>query len=282
MTERVDAHLHVWRLGEGRYRWLGPRHGRLFRTFGAAEAREALTAAGVGRAILVQADDTAEDTANMLAQAAAHDWIAGVVGWLPLENPAAAATLLERWRAHHAFAGVRTLVHDDPRDDLLFRPEVRRTLAHIADAGLPFDVPDAWPRHLHRLPSLAGALPELTLVVDHLGKPPRADGRAAMDEWARQLRAVAEHPNTVAKVSGLFAPGAPFTAAALRPAWEIALDAFGPDRLMYGGDWPVSLLGAPYADTHAILAALIDELAPAEAEAVWAGTARRVYARALR
>lgn len=277
VRERIDAHLHLWELGDGHYSWLGPQHGGLYRSHTAAEAREALASEGVGKAILVQADDSAADTAFMLAQADANPWIAGVVGWIPLEDPAGAERVLDRWLANGRFCGVRTLIHDDPRATVLELPAVRTSLRLLADAGLPFDVPDAFPRHLGQVAALATDLPELTLVVDHLGKPPRAGSVTDMDLWAVQLRAVAALPNTVAKVSGLFTAGAPFTAAALAPVWDLALEAFGPERLMFGGDWPVSNLGAPYADTAGVLAGLIDSLSPTEAAAVWAGTAQRVY-----
>ncbi len=278
-ADRLDSHLHLWDLGEGRYSWLKPAHGVLYESFTADQARETLTAAGVRHAILVQADDTAADTEAMLAAALTHDWIVGVVGWLPLEDPAGAAPLLERWGAHPKICGVRTLIHDDPRPDLLEHAPVRETLALLEKSGLAFDIPDAFPRHLGQAATVARDFPELRVVVDHLGKPPRASGAADMAEWERQLRAVAALPNTVAKVSGLHAGGAEFSAPALAGVWDIALSAFGPQRLMYGGDWPVSLLGAPYAQTVNVAAELIDSLSPAEAQAVWSGTARRVYRR---
>ncbi len=275
--DRLDSHLHLWELGEGRYSWLQPSHGVLYNSFTAEQARETLLAAGVGQAVLVQADDTAADNDAMLAAAAAHDWIVGVVGWLPLEDPAASASLLERWGANPKFCGVRTLIHDDPRPDVLELAPVRETLGLLEKAGLAFDVPNAFPRHLGQAAGIARDFPELRVVVDHLGKPPRAAGDAAMAEWERQMRDVAALPNTVAKVSGLFEGGVDFSAAALSRTWDVALSAFGPQRLMFGGDWPVSLLGGSYAETVNVAADLIDSLSPAEAQAVWAGTARRVY-----
>ncbi len=278
-TLRIDSHLHVWKQSPGQYSWLTPAHGVLYDTFTPAQARQALSAAGVGQAILVQADDTATDTEAMLDAAAANDWIIGVVGWLPLEDSAATAALLGKWAANPAFCGVRTLIHDNPRPDILELQSVRKSLALVAQAGLPFDVPDAFPRHLGQVADLARALPELTVVVDHLGKPPRGGGPESMELWAQQLRDVASLPNTVAKVSGLHTDAAEFSAAALTQVWETALEAFGPARLMFGGDWPVSLLGVSYGDTVDVLAALINSLGATESQMVWAGTAQRVYRR---
>lgn len=277
-VERVDSHLHLWTLEPGRYKWLRPDHGVLHQSFTADDARAELSAAGIGRAILVQAEDSAADTESMLATAEAHPWIAGVVGWVPLDAPAAAAQALEPLLEREAFTGIRHLVHDDPRQGFMALPEVRESLALLAGANVPFDVPDAWPGHLADTVELAAELDGLTVVVDHLGKPPVA--AAELAGWEAQLRRFGALPNTVAKVSGLHQAGRPYTADALSRIWDLALEVFGPSRLMYGGDWPVSLLGAPYAQTHSVLAGLIDSLSPTEAARIWSGTARRVYARA--
>jgi L-fucono-1,5-lactonase len=274
VTGTVDAHLHLWDLRRGGYSWITPELGPLHATITAERARAELDGCGIGRAVLVQAEDSAADTAFMLEVAERCDWVAGVVGWVRLDEPATAEDQLGRWLAHPAFRGVRHLVHDDPRDDFLALPEVRRSLGLLAAVGLPFDVPDAWPRHLAAVAELAAALPELTVVVDHLGKPPAG---AAFGAWRAVLADVAARPNTVAKVSGLQVPGTPFTVEAVRPGWEAALELFGPDRLMWGSDWPMTLLTAGYAATWEVMAALIGELAPAEQRLLLSGTATRVY-----
>jgi L-fuconolactonase len=238
----IDAHLHLWARGNdgGAYSWLRTAPEALQRDFGPQEARAELDRAGVASAVLVQADDTVADTDYLLTVAAAHPWVHGVVGWLPLDVPGEAAAQLGRRLEQPGFCGVRHLVHDDPRDDFLGLPAVRRSLGLLAKAGLPFDVPDAYPRHLAATAQLAANLPELIVVIDHLAKPPLAD-REAYVHWERQLRGCAASANTVAKLSGLRIPGAPYDAAALRPVFETALELFGADRLMYGGDWPMSV-----------------------------------------
>ncbi|MGW4587714.1 amidohydrolase family protein [Amycolatopsis thermoflava] len=275
MTERVvDTHLHLWDLTVGGYAWLPPGS-PLHRTFTAGQARRELDAAGIATAVLVQAEDSEADTEFMLAQADAHDWIAGVVGWVRLDDPDTARRQLDRWQRHPAFRGVRHLVHDDPRADFLDLPAVRRSLALLAERGLPFDVPDAWPRHLRQVAGLAAALPELTIVVDHLGKPP-ADP-AEFRDWLTTLRAVAAHPNTVAKLSGLQRPGEPLTVGSARPAVEAAVELFGPDRLMYGGDWPMTVPHGGYGRAWEVLSALIGELPAPDRARVLSGTASAVY-----
>jgi L-fuconolactonase len=271
----VDAHLHLWDLERSDYSWITPELGPLHTTITADRAHGELTAAGVDRAVLVQAEDSVADTGFMLEVAAKHDWVAGVVGWVQLDDPAVAEAQLDRFTADPAFVGVRHLVHDDPRDDFLALPAVRTSLGLLADRGLPYDVPNAWPRHLAATGDLAGALPELTVVVDHLGKPPHR--RPEFAEWRQILAGVAALPNTVAKVSGLQVPGVPFTADVLRPAWEAALELFGPDRLIWGSDWPMTLLTDGYAATWEVLSALLAEQTPDERQMILAGTASRVY-----
>lgn len=271
----VDSHLHVWDLGGGGYHWLGPQHGPLHASFSPEQAARELEASGVERAVLVQAEDSERDTRYLLDVADRFPFVAGVVGWLLLEDPRRAAAQLEDYGTHRAFRGVRHLVHDDPRDDFLELPGVRRSLHLLAERGLPFDVPDAWPRHLASVAGLADALPELTVVVDHLGKPPR--GRPDLDAWERVLREVARRPNTVAKLSGLQMPGAELSAPALRRVWDVALEAYGPARLMYGGDWPMTVPFGGYAATWQVLSALVGELSVDEQALTLGGTAARVY-----
>jgi L-fuconolactonase len=271
----VDAHLHLWDLDRSAYAWLTPEHGPLHRTVPAREARAELDACGVREAVLVQAEDSERDTEFLLEVAASEDWVAGVVGWVQLDDPAVAEGQLDRWQRSTAFRGVRHLLHDDPREGLLAAPAVRATLRLLAERDLAFDVPDAWPRHLGDTAALARALPELRIVVDHLGKPPYAT--PAWDDWRAALAAVAAEPGTVAKVSGLQPAAGPFTAEVVRPAWEAALELYGPDRLMWGSDWPMTLRCGGYRAGWEVLDGLVGELAPAERDAVLARTAERTY-----
>lgn len=272
---RIDAHLHLWDLAVSDYAWLGPEMGVLHASWSPEQAWAELTASGISGAVLVQAEDTRADTQFLLDTASAHPWVLGVVGWVQLDDPVAAADDLDRWQRHPAFRGVRHLINDDPRADFLDRPSVRASLAELARRGLPFEVHDAWPRHLAQTGRLAGDLPGLTLVIDHLGKPPR--GRAGMDAWTAALAAVAQNPNTVAKLSGLQNPDAPFTLDALRPVWDTALDLFGPQRLMYGGDWPLTVPTGGYQHAWEVVSELIGELSPADQLSILSGTAADVF-----
>jgi len=274
MTRVIDAHLHLWDLGVAEYAWLGPEHGALHRTYSAEEAARTLRAAGVERAVVVQAEDSVADTEFLLGAARQHAEIAGVVGWVRLEDRVDTAAQLADYGAH--LCGVRHLVHDDPRADFLELPAVRTSLRLLADAGLPLDVPDAWPRHLHQVETLARDLPELRLVVDHLAKPPRHRPEE-MGSWARSLRAAAQLPHVFAKVSGLQAPGEPFTVEALRPVVDVALECFGPHRLMWGSDWPMTANNGTYSEHWQVMDSLLSELSTAERDMLVRGTAESVY-----
>ena len=273
----IDAHQHVWDLSRARYDWLGPRHGPIHRTVTEDEVLPELRRCGVDGVVLVQAADNAEDTAHMLATAARHPEVVAVVGHVPLEDPTATAEQLQRWADDPLVVGVRTLIHDLPDPDYLLRPAVQESLGLVAAAGLAFDVVAVLLRHLEHVPVLAARHPDLRLVLDHLAAPPI--GAADVEPWWTLVARAAEHPNVHAKVSGLYPREDPtaWSTAAVRPFVARALEVFGSDRLMYGGDWPVSVLAGGYTAVWDGLAPLFAELPPAAARDVLGGTAVRCY-----
>lgn len=268
---RVDAHLHIWQ-HPAEYSWLSDELATINRPIPVTEAREAAGRFRCERAVLVQAADTDADTEFLLGLAEQHDWIAGVVGWVPIEQPDAVRARLAAF-AGRPLSGIRALIHDQPDALLLDAEPVRESLWVIAGHGLAFDVPDAYPNQLPAATRLARALPDLTVVLDHLGKPPAGD----RDDWAKAVRAFAAMPNTVAKLSGLHHGGKALPTDAQRDVWDVGLEQFGPERLMLGSDFPMPLLG----DGIAVLADTAERqlaaLAPAEREAVEHTTATRVY-----
>jgi L-fuconolactonase len=274
----VDAHHHLWDLDRIRYPWITPDLVAIDRSFHAEELEPLLAAEGIDRTVIVQCANSDEDTDYLLEQADAHPFIAGVVGWAPLLDPERCAATLELRCTHPRFRGIRHLVHDEPDPDWLLRPPVRTSLRLLAARELPLDVPAVYPRHLGHVGTLAVVIPELTIVIDHLAKPPFR--REPLYRWAELLRQAAAHPNVVAKLSGLDTAtgGQDWTPDELRPAFEVALEAFGPERLMAGSDWPVSVLGGGYARAWEATYALLAPLSAAEREAILGGTAERVYA----
>ncbi|MFE3518554.1 amidohydrolase family protein [Streptomyces sp. NPDC059166] len=276
----IDAHLHVWDPTRADYDWLGPAMAPVDGTMGFEDVHPELRAAGITAAVLVQAADNDEDTDHMLATAAAHPEVVGVVAWVPLDHPGRARARIAELRESRHVVGVRALVHENPDPDWILRPEVARGLELLAGAGLTFDWVTSSPAALAHVPVLAARHPELSLVIDHLGKPPVggvAEDRAA---WRKLIAAAAEHPRVHAKLSGLYSATGPldaWTTGEIRPFVEDALELFGPERLMYGGDWPVSVLAGGYARAWGACRELLGPLTPDDRTAVLGGTAARFY-----
>ncbi|MEU2715391.1 amidohydrolase family protein [Streptomyces sp. NPDC007205] len=273
----VDAHHHLWDLSVRDQDWI-PEHSPLRRDFTLADLEPEARAAGVDRTVLVQTVTVPEETPELLALAAEHDLIAGVVGWTDLTRTDVADELarLRELPGGAFLKGIRHQVQGEPDPGWLLRKDVRRGLAAVAAAGLVYDLV-VLPHQLPACTEAAAALPRLTFVLDHLGKPPIASGEH--EPWASALRALAALPNTVAKLSGLVTEADPAarTVADLRPYTDTALEAFGPGRLMSGSDWPVCTLTATYAEVHATAAELTAGLGETERQALFEGTATAVY-----
>ncbi|MFD3513967.1 amidohydrolase family protein [Streptomyces sp. NPDC058657] len=275
----VDSHHHLWDLSVRDQDWItGPRLAPLRRDFLVGELAAEAAAAGVTASVLVQTVTVAEETPELLALAGAHELIAGVVGWTDLTAPGVADRIagLRALPGGTRLVGIRHQVQGESDPRWLLRPEVRRGLAAVADAGLAYDLVIT-PSQLPAAAEAAAAHPGLTFVLDHLGKPPIASG--ALEPWATAVRALAALPNTVCKLSGMVveAHWRHWTVAGLRPYARTVLDAFGPGRLMYGSDWPVCRLASSYGEVLAVARELMSPLSAAEREGVFGGVADRVY-----
>jgi L-fuconolactonase len=280
----VDAHHHLWDLSVRDQDWItGPALRPLRRDFTMRHLAPEARAAGVDRTVLVQTVTVADETPELLALAARHDLIAGVVGWTDLTRPDVADELarLRELPGGRCLKGIRHQVQGEPDPEWLLRPDVLRGLAAVADAGLVYDLV-VLPHQLPACFRAAAALPGLTFVLDHLGKPPVSSG--ALEPWATRLRELATLPNTAAKLSGLVTEADPTLwggrarlLAPLRPYWETALHSFGPGRLMFGSDWPVCTLAATYTRTVRLAENLAADLAPEDTDRIFGATATRVY-----
>ena len=271
----IDTHLHTWERKAGAYSWLVPDFGPLYDDFPPEVADQEIAKAGVDGAVLVQADDTLEDSLYLFDAAHRYDWALGVVAWLPLDSPDRSSTLLDRYLTQETLCGVRQLVHDDPRDDFYRLPEVREVAQLLAAHSLPLDIPDAWPRDLPQVVDLAADHPGLTVVLDHMGKPP-VDSKD-FDRWLAVFKAFSERPNTVVKFSGLDHPDRPFTPDGVITLWELCLEFLGPERIMLGSDWPITVRYGGYQPTWHTLRRLLSGVDPQAREAIQGDTARRVY-----
>ena len=278
MSGIIDAHQHVWDLAQAEYAWLGPEAGVLHRDFGMDDVAPEFAAAGVTGTVLVQSADNDEDTEHMFAVAERAPIVLGIVGYVPLHEPERAAERLAELMKRPRFCGVRNLIHDRPDPQWLLRPDVDEGLGLLERAGVPFDVVGVLPEHLEAVLAISERHPDLDLVIDHLNKPPI--GLADHEPWASLMTRVAANPRVRGKVSGLYsAIGDPsdWTVDAIRPILDHVLEAFGPDRLMYGGDWPVSLIAGGYALVWSGIDELLGGLDAADRDLILAGTARSFY-----
>ncbi len=273
---RIDSHHHVWSLARGDYDWMTPALGVIYRDFGAADLGPLIAAAGVEATVLVQAAATTDETGFMLAVADAAPFIKGVVGWIDFEDP----SQIEQLRAfalHPKFRGVRPLIQDIPDVDWMLRPDLDWAFRAMIDLDLTFDVL-GHPRHLPNVLTLLKRYPALRAVIDHAMKPDIAGG--SFDEWALGMSRIAEETSAFCKLSGLVTEaGAHWTAASLRPYVAHVLNAFGPDRVMWGSDWPVLNLAGDYDGWHATAEALVSDITSSEQAkaSIFSETAQRFY-----
>lgn len=270
----VDSHQHFWDLSVRDQPWLRrPGNEPLLRNFTEADLRPLAAASGVTASVVVQTVVEPGETPDLLASAAASELVAGVVGWVDLqaEDVADVVAALQDRPDGPYLRGIRHPVLVEPDPDWLRRPAVHRGIAAVGHAGLCFDV--VVPSDL--LPAAADAVaacPDTTFVLDHLGNP---DSHEQSDPaWAPVMRRLGEFPNMFCKLSGVL--GEPDTHL-LRFWYETVLGAFGPERLMFGSDWPPCTLQAPYDAVVAAARGLVADLSPAEQAAILSGTARRAY-----
>ena len=247
----------------------------LYRDYLPPQLEPVLQENGVIKTVLVQASNSVEESRWLLSLADENSFIAGVVGWVDLMSQETASQL-EELTAHEKFKGVRHLVESEPDDDWLVEPQVLSNLRLLSAFNLSFDLL-VHIRHLKYARVVADQCADLALVIDHAAKPPIA--RAEFDEWSRELRPLAAFPNVNCKLSGLVteANWTSWTTDDLRPYVDYALELFGPDRLMFGSDYPVCLLAASYRQVLESFQELLKDLTDAEREQVFGSNAARFY-----
>lgn len=283
----IDAHQHFWNLTEHAQPWLAshPALAPLLRNFTLADLAPLAAAGGITATVVVQTVAEPWETPELLTLAAGPGLVAGVAGWADLTAPDIADVLarLRELPGGDRLAGIRHPVLAEPDPGWLARPDVLRGLAALAAAGLAYDVVGE-PRHLPAAVTAARQVPGLRFVLDHLGNPGMAPGTSpeADEPWASAVTDFAALPNTTAKLSGILGvpppPGAaPGSLAHLRPYYDFGLHAFGPNRLMFGSDWPPCTLDASYPQVIATARALTSDLSSTEQDAIFRGTARRTY-----
>ena len=276
----VDAHQHFLAPGRFEYPWLNDRLEPIAHAYGPDDLEPLLRACNVDRTVLVQAIHDLGETRWLLEIAERTTWIAGVVGWVDLASGDTGSQLaaLRESPGGELLVGIRHLAHDEPDPAWLTGMDVRRGLATLAAACVPFDLL-LRPRELPAAIELARAFPGLGFVVDHIAKPLVGAGWAAAGEWASGLATLAREPNVCCKLSGLVTEASweTWAVADLRPFVEHVFEAFGPERVLFGSDWPVCELAAGYDAVVGAAQALTATLSASDRNAVFGGNAVSFY-----
>jgi L-fucono-1,5-lactonase len=262
----VDAHQHFWDPASAEYPWMTDEVAAIRRRFGPEDLEPLLRAHDVVGTVLVQARGSLDETRTLLEIATATPFVLGVVGWIDLTDDGATRLLAG---LTGKLVGIRHQVHDEPDPSWLLRPDVQRGLTAVGTAGLVFDLL-VRARELPAAIETAKRHPDVQFVLDHVAKPPLHSGD--LTAWANAVAPLADLANVTCKLSGLFTEAAP--GADLAPTVKRALAWFGPERCMFGSDWPVCLLATDYAGTLDLVRSAV---ADRDREAVLAATAIRTY-----
>ena len=271
----IDSHQHFWRYDQQRDTWITDEMSVLRRDFLPDDLIPELRANGMDGSVAVQADQSEQETLFLLDSASRSPEIKGVVGWVDLCSP----TLPERLEYFSQFeklCGFRHIVQSESDDRYMLRQDFLAGIASLQQLRFTYDIL-IYPRQLPAAIELAGKFPEQRFVIDHLAKP-RIRSREISD-WARNIKSIASSPNVYCKLSGLVteADWHNWRESDFKPYLDVVFEAFGPDRLMFGSDWPVCLLAGTYESVKAVVAGFIHQLPITQQEKVFGANATRFY-----
>ncbi|WP_299154214.1 amidohydrolase family protein [uncultured Tateyamaria sp.] len=252
----IDAHQHFWTLARGDYPWPNLSVSPIFQDFGPQDLEPLLKLSGVDRTVLVQATATVPETEFLLDLANYTDFVAAVVGWVPLDHEDAKLTI-DRLAQHPKFRGVRPMLQDISNTAWILQPNVLDALRHVASCDLSMDAL-IQPRHLPAIHQLLLEVPDLRLVVDHVAKPEMISGKP--DTWWKDgMSKLAAHRNCYCKLSGMVTEiGSNWTEDQLAPFLSYVIEAFGTDRILWGSDWPVLNLASDYQAWSSVFDQLLE------------------------
>ncbi len=272
---RIDAHQHFWEYSQAEYGWISDEMAALKQDFRPGDLRPLLLAKGFDGSIAVQACQTIEETQWLLSLADESDFIKGVVGWVDLCSPDVSGRL-DSLAQHARLVGIRHVVQAEPDDEFMLRDDFQHGIAQLTAYDLTYDLL-LFPRHLPVAVKLVRRFPEQPFVLDHIAKPEIAVGK--VEPWARDIRELARYENVCCKLSGMVteARWKQWKPDDFRPYLDVVFEAFGPQRLMIGSDWPVCTVSASYAETIAITNGYIRQLEPALQEQIMGGNCASFY-----
>jgi len=272
---RIDAHVRFWRYHPAEHQWMSPEMQPVQRDCLPEEVEPLLASRDFDGCVALQSRHKLVETRFLLELADHHPFIAGVVGWVDLRSPRVAAQL-DEFVVHPKFKGVRHILHDEPDDELMLGEDFRRGIAETGARGLSYDLL-VYVAHLPVATQLVDAFPNQRFVIDHIGKP--LVQNRLLSPWQERIRELAKRENVVGKISGLMTEvdWNAWRPDDFTPYLEVALDAFGPDRLMIGSDWPMCNLSGDYERVTGVWLDFISRLSPEEQAQVCGGVAERVY-----
>jgi L-fuconolactonase len=272
---KIDAHQHFWQYMPEEYGWIGPQMAILQKDHLPGDLAPLLETTGLDGTVAVQARQSLEETAWLLALSDRYPVIKGVVGWVDLCSAEVPAQL-ERFCTHPKFLGVRHVVQDEIDDRFMLCADFVRGIAALNGYGLTYDIL-IFPRHLAVAHELVRQFPDQSFVLDHLAKPLIKEG--LISPWAKDIRRLAALPNVTCKLSGMVteADWDCWQPADMWPYMDTVFEAFGAQRIMFGSDWPVCRVAATYSQVVEIISDYVDNLSEDEQAAVWGGTAAGFY-----
>ena len=272
---KIDSHHHFWKYEPVRYSWMNERMEVLKKDYQPADLLVETEKTGIDGVVSVQADQSMQETDELLEHASRHEFIKGVVGWFPLADPAV-EEMLSEYSRNPWLKGVRHVVQDEPDDRFILGDAFNEGIRKLKKFDLVYDIL-IYERQLGPSIEFVDLHPDQPFVLDHVAKPRIGDG--LMDPWKEQMFEMARRENVTCKLSGMAteANWTEWTFDELRPYMDVALDAFGPDRLMFGSDWPVARLAVDYEPWVILCREFISSLSQDECEAIEGGNAVRAY-----
>jgi len=275
IQKKIDAHQHFWQYDPTEHTWMTDEMAAIRRDFLPPDLKPLLDRVGFDGGIAVQARQSLEETRWLLELAARCEFIRGVVGWVDLRSPGLPSRLAEL-AGQEKLVGVRHIVQDEPDNEFMLREDFRRGIAHLEEFDLAYDVL-IYPRQLGAAIRLVEDFPRQRFVLDHIAKPPIAEGKR--EPWATGLCQLAQSPNLYCKLSGMVteARWKAWQADDFRPYLDVVFEAFGAERLMIGSDWPVCTLSASYEAAMGIVLDYVAQLPPAEQNGILGGNCERFY-----
>ncbi len=275
MLEKIDAHHHFWKYDPVEYGWIAEDMQVIRRDFLPEDLKQTIGTVGIDGVVSVQARQTVEETEWLLELARAHEFIRGVVGWMPLVSPSVTADL-ERFADNRKLKGVRHVLQGEADEHYMLRPDFNAGIDVLRDLALAYDIL-IFERHLPQAIEFVDRHSDQVFILDHIAKPRIAEH--VLSPWRENIATLAERENVYCKISGLVteADQETWTQDDLEPYLDAVLSAFGPSRLMFGSDWPVCLVASAYEKWYRVVSSFISTLSPSERERILGGTAIEAY-----